>query len=128
MNIIVCVKRVPDSETRIKISGDGVSIDPAVVKFVLNPYDEFAVEEALGLKERAGAGTVTVMTLGGEEAKETLRTALAMGADTAVLLKGAPSPDGLGQQSQGSRREPPRVSGPCASEDGGNPGAGRRCG
>ncbi len=96
MNIIVCVKRVPDSETRIKISEDGVSIDPAGVKFVLNPYDEFAIEEALVLKERAGAGTVAVMTLGGEEAKETLRTALAMGADTAVLLKGAPSPDGLG--------------------------------
>lgn len=96
MNIIVCVKRVPDTESRIQIGTDGVSIDPQGIKFVLNPYDEFAVEEALRLKESAGAGSVTVMTLGGEESKETLRTALAMGADQAVLLKGEPSPDGLG--------------------------------
>ena len=96
MDIIVCIKRVPDTETRIKISADGASIDPAGVKFILNPYDEFGIEEALKLKEAAGTGTVTVMTLGGEESKETLRTALAMGADRAVLLKGKPSPDGLG--------------------------------
>ncbi len=96
MNIIVCVKRVPDTETRIKIAPDGRSIDTAGVKFILNPYDEFAVEEALRLKEGAGDGSVTVMTLGGDDARETLRTALAMGADRAVLLKGSPSPDGLG--------------------------------
>jgi electron transfer flavoprotein beta subunit len=96
MNIIVCVKRVPDSESRIAKSGDGSSVDTSGVKFVLNPYDEIAVEEALKLKESAGDGTVTVMTLGGEESKETLRTALAMGADQAVLLKGQPSLDGLG--------------------------------
>jgi electron transfer flavoprotein beta subunit len=96
MNIIVCVKRVPDSESRIAIGGDGKAIDTQGVKYVLNPYDEFAVEEALRLKEAADAGTVTVMTLGGDDAKETLRTALAMGADQAVLLKGEPSVDGLG--------------------------------
>ena len=96
MNIIVCVKRVPDSESRVVIAGDKVSIDTQGTKYVLNPYDEFAVEEALKLKEAAGDGTVTVMTLGGEESKETLRTALAMGADQAVLLKGQPSVDGLG--------------------------------
>jgi electron transfer flavoprotein beta subunit len=71
-------------------------VDSGGAKFVLNPYDEYAVEEALKLKESAGSGAVTVMTLGGDEAKETLRTALAMGADDAVLLKGAPSYDGLG--------------------------------
>jgi electron transfer flavoprotein beta subunit len=96
MNIIVCVKRVPDSESRIVLGGDGRSIDTQGIKYVLNPYDEYAVEEALRLKDGAGAGSVTVMTLGGEESKETLRTALAMGADQAVLLKGHPSSDGLG--------------------------------
>ncbi|MBI4512616.1 MAG: electron transfer flavoprotein subunit beta/FixA family protein [Gemmatimonadetes bacterium] len=96
MNITVCVRRVPDTETRIKIAPDGKGIDPTGVKFVLNPYDEFAVEEALRLKEQAGQGTLTAVTLGGEAAKETLRTVLAMGADQAVLLKGEPSFDGLG--------------------------------
>ncbi len=96
MNIIVCIKRVPDTESRIGVSGDGRSVATEGAKFVLNPYDEFAVEEALRLKEAAGAGSVTVMTLGGDESKETLRTALAMGADQAVLLKGRPSVDGLG--------------------------------
>jgi electron transfer flavoprotein beta subunit len=96
MNIIVCIKRVPDSEGRIAVGGDGTSVDTQGVKFVLNPYDEFAVEEALKLKEAAGAGSVTVITLGGDDSKETLRTALAMGADQAILLKGKPSVDGLG--------------------------------
>lgn len=96
MKIIVCIKRVPDSESRIGVAADGVSVDTAGVKFVVNPYDEYAIEEALRLKEAAGEGSVTVMTLGGDESKETLRTALAMGADQAVLLKGRPSVDGLG--------------------------------
>ena len=96
MKIFVGIRRVPDTEARIKIAADGRSIDPAGVKFVLNPYDEFAVEEALRLKEQAGEGTVTVFTLGNDDSKETLRTALAMGADRAALLKGAPSVDGLG--------------------------------
>jgi electron transfer flavoprotein beta subunit len=96
MKIIVCVKRVPDSESRIAKTKDDLAVDTQGVKFVLNPYDENAVEEALKLKEAAGDGSVTVMTLGGEESKETLRTALAMGVDQAVLLKGRPSVDGLG--------------------------------
>lgn len=96
MNIIVCVRRVPDTASSIRIGGDGKSIDTSGVKFILNPYDEFAVEEALALKEKAGEGSVSVMTLGGDDAKETLRTALAMGADQAILLRGAPSFDGLG--------------------------------
>jgi electron transfer flavoprotein beta subunit len=84
---IVCVKRVPDTETRIRIAGDGGSIETAGVKYVLNPYDEFAVEAALKHKEAAGSGEVTVVTAGGAESAETLRTALAMGADNAVLVK-----------------------------------------
>jgi electron transfer flavoprotein beta subunit len=87
VKIAVCVKRVPDSETRIKIGPDGKSIDESGVKFVLNPYDEFAVEEALKLKEAAGEGEVVVVSLGNEASQETMRTALAMGADRGVLLK-----------------------------------------
>jgi len=87
VKIAVCVKRVPDTEARIKIGADGKSIDEAGVKFVLNPYDEYAVEEALRLKEKAGAGEVAVIALGGDAAQETIRTALAMGADRGVLLK-----------------------------------------
>ncbi len=81
MKIAVCIKRVPDSETRVKIASDGKRIDEAGVKFVLNPYDEFAVEE--GLRR----GEVTVLSLGPPAAQETIRTALAMGADRGVLLQ-----------------------------------------
>ena len=87
MKIAVCVKRVPDTEARIKVGADGASIDESGVKFVLNPYDEFAVEEALRLKERAGSGEVAVICAGGDASQETIRTALAMGADRGVLLK-----------------------------------------
>jgi electron transfer flavoprotein beta subunit len=92
---IVCVKRVPDTEARIRIAGDGGSIDPSGVKFVLNPYDEFAVEAALKHKEAAGQGEVIVISVGDAASAETLRTALAMGADAAVLLKTDRTPEGL---------------------------------
>src|SRR6267378_2263773 len=87
MKIAVCIKRVPDSETRVKIGSDGKRLDEAGVKFVLNPYDEFAVEEALQRKEKAGSGEVAVVCLGPAAAQETIRTALAMGADRGVLLQ-----------------------------------------
>lgn len=93
MNIVVCIKRVPDSEARIRI--DGTDIDTSGVKFVMSPYDEFAVEAALRTKEALGAGEVTVMTLGEDSSQETLRSGLAMGADNAVLLKGTVTMDGL---------------------------------
>ena len=86
MKIAVCIKRVPDTETRIKIGADGKSIDESGVKFILNPFDEYAVEEALRLQEQAG-GEVVVVCLGTEASQETIRTALAMGADSGVLLK-----------------------------------------
>src|SRR2546421_41834 len=70
MKIAVCVKRVPDSETRVKIASDGKSLDEAGVKFILNPYDEFAVEEALRRKEQAGTGEVVVVSLGPAAAQE----------------------------------------------------------
>jgi len=87
MKIAVCIKRVPDSETRVKTAADGKSLDDAGVKFILNPYDEFAVEEALQRKEKAGAGEVVVLALGGPAGQETIRTALAMGADRGILLQ-----------------------------------------
>src|SRR6266581_6814143 len=87
MKIAVCIKRVPDSETRVKIAADGKSLDEAGVKFILNPYDEFAVEEALRRKEKAGAGEVAVFCRGPAAAQETIRTALATGADRGVLLQ-----------------------------------------
>ena len=87
MKIVVCVKQVPDTETKVVIASDGLSIDPADVKYVMNPYDEFAVVEALKLKEAAGEGEVIVLTLGNESAQPVMRTAMAMGADSGVLLK-----------------------------------------
>jgi electron transfer flavoprotein beta subunit len=96
MKIAVCVKRVPDSETRVKIASDGKSLGEAGVKFILNPYDEFAVEEGLRRKEKAGAGEVVVIALGPAAAQETIRTALAMGADRGILLQADRMPaDGL---------------------------------
>jgi electron transfer flavoprotein beta subunit len=87
MKIAVCVSSVPDTATRIKINPDGKSIESAGVSFIINPYDEYAIEEALKTKEKLGQGEVIVLTLGNENSKETIRKALAMGADSAVLLK-----------------------------------------
>ncbi|HET7040066.1 MAG TPA: electron transfer flavoprotein subunit beta/FixA family protein [Gemmatimonadales bacterium] len=96
MKIAVCVKRVPDTEARIKVGADGRAIDESGVKFVLNPYDEYAVEEALRRKEAAGSGEVVVYAVGGDAVQETIRSALAMGADRGVLLKADEvSPDPL---------------------------------
>ena len=96
MKIAVCIKRVPDSETRVSIAGDGKSLDPSGVKFVLNPYDEFAIEEALRLKESAEGGEVAIYSVGPDACQETIRTALAMGGDRGVLLKSDDvPPDGL---------------------------------
>ena len=86
MKILVALKQVPDTETRIKVAADGKSIDPADVKWITSPYDEYALEEAIRLKE-SKAAEVTVVSLGGDSAKDVLRNALALGADNAVLLK-----------------------------------------
>lgn len=86
MNILVGISQVPDTATKIAIGADGRSIDTKGVKFILNPYDEFAIEEGLRLREKHG-GTVTVVSVGPDTAKEILRTGLAMGADKAVLIK-----------------------------------------
>ncbi len=87
MKIFVCVKQVPDTETRIQIKADKSGIEETGVKWVLNPYDEYAVEEALKLKESKGAGTVTVISVGPKvRVSESLRTAMAMGADDAIVI------------------------------------------
>jgi electron transfer flavoprotein beta subunit len=86
MKIAVCVSQVPDTATKIVIGGDRRSIDKTGVSFVINPYDEFAIEEGLRLKEKFG-GEVIFISLGGEGVKETLRKALAMGGDRAILVK-----------------------------------------
>ena len=88
MKIFVCIKQVPDTETKINVSGDGSSVDLGTVKWIMNPYDEFAVEEALKLKaDKGGDSKVTVMSLGPKKrVTDALRTALAMGADEAILI------------------------------------------
>jgi electron transfer flavoprotein beta subunit len=87
MKIFVCVKQVPDTETKIKLKPDGAAIDPAGVKWVMNPYDEFAVEEAIKMRESGKATAVIAISVGPKSrVVETLRTALAMGADEAVVV------------------------------------------
>lgn len=89
MKIVVCVKQVPATESKLSLAPDASDIDRSNLSFVVNPYDEFAVEEALQIKERLGAGEVTVLSLrpsAAHKAEEVLRTCLAMGADRAVLL------------------------------------------
>jgi len=85
MDIIVCMKQVPDTEAQIRVSPDGRGIVESDIKFVMNPYDEYAVEEALKLKEKYG-GSVTLICLGPQRAVEAIRTGLAMGADKAIHL------------------------------------------
>jgi electron transfer flavoprotein beta subunit len=85
MEIVVLVKQVPDTESLIEIADDRVSIKKQDIKWVMNPYDEIAVEEALQIREAQG-GTVTVISMGGQKAIETIRTALAMGADKGIHI------------------------------------------
>ncbi len=86
MKIAVCVKYVPDTAIRVKVASDGKSVDLSDVTYVVNPYDEFAVEEALQIKEKLG-GEVVVIGAGSEKATAGLRTCLAMGADKAILIQ-----------------------------------------
>src|ERR1700757_3157179 len=98
MNSFVAIAYVPDTETKIKIGGDGKSIDESDVKWIVSPYDEYGLEEALKIKEGRGAGTVTVASVGPERAKTGLRECLARGADDATWIDstGTPFLDALG--------------------------------
>ncbi len=86
MKIIVCIRRVPDTAARIKIAADGKSIDTSDAEFVINPYEEYALEQGVQLKEKQG-GEVTVITLGPQKSTQVIMKALALGADGAVHLR-----------------------------------------
>lgn len=87
MKILVFIKQVPDTEASIKIKPDSTGIETAGIKYVINPYDEYAVEEAIRIKEKQASATVVCVSLGSERVKEALRSALAMGCDDAVHIK-----------------------------------------
>lgn len=86
MNIIVCMKQVPDTESIVKIKPDGSGIITEGLKYVMNPFDEFAVEESVRIKEKLGEGTVTLISIGPKRAIEAIKTGLAMGIDNAIHL------------------------------------------
>jgi len=94
MKIFVCLKQVPDTETKIKILPDRSGIDSSGVKWVMNPYDEIAVEEAIKFKEKNPGAQVLALSLGPKaRVVESLRTALAMGADEAIVINSSESLD-----------------------------------
>jgi electron transfer flavoprotein beta subunit len=95
MKICVCVKQVPDTETRIRIAPDGRSIVETDINWIVSPYDEFAIEEALRIKEAKG-GEVVLVSLGPDRVQSALRNGLAMGADSAVHIKDATVDDTFG--------------------------------
>ena len=87
MKVLVPIKRVVDFNVKIRVKADGSGVDLANVKMAMNPFDEIAVEEAIRLKEAGKAKEIIVVSIGPQQAQETLRTALAMGADRAILVK-----------------------------------------
>ena len=86
MNSIICLKQVPDTEALIRVKSDGSEVVLDNIKFIINPYDEYGIEEALLQKEKSGSGSVTLVCLGPQRCVESIRTGLAMGADKAVHL------------------------------------------
>jgi len=96
VKIVVCIKRVPDMETRFKIAANGTSVDETGLKYDMSDFDGYAVETALQLNEKQGPGETVVISLGPDVVQEQLRKALSMGADRAVQLKADRVPaDGL---------------------------------
>ncbi|MET0689334.1 MAG: electron transfer flavoprotein subunit beta/FixA family protein [Methyloceanibacter sp.] len=87
MKILVPVKRVVDFNVKVRVKSDGSGVDLANVKMSMNPFDEIAVEEAVSIKERGEATEVVAVSIGSTKSQDTLRTALAMGADRAILVK-----------------------------------------
>lgn len=86
MKVLVTIKRVPDPETTIRVKSDGSGIETDNIKYVINPFDEIALEEALRVKEKLGSGEVVLVSIGDSVVTEQLRTGLAMGADRAILI------------------------------------------
>ena len=89
MKVLVPVKRVIDYNVKVRVKADGTGVDLANVKMSMNPFDEIAVEEAIRLREKGAATEVVAVSIGVKQAQETLRTALAMGADRAILIVAA---------------------------------------
>lgn len=89
MKVLVPVKRVIDYNVKVRVKADGTGVDLANVKMSMNPFDEIAVEEAIRLKEKGVATEIVAVSIGVKQAQETLRTALAMGADRAILIEAA---------------------------------------
>ncbi len=87
MNIFVCLKQVPDTETKVKINAAGDGIETTGIKWIISPYDEFAIEEALLLKEKNAGSTVVALSAGSSRVQDALRTALAMGCDEAIHVE-----------------------------------------
>jgi electron transfer flavoprotein beta subunit len=87
MKVLVPVKRVIDYNVKVRVKADGSGVDLANVKMSMNPFDEIAVEEAIRLKEKGVVSEIVVVSIGVKQAQETLRTALAMGADRAILVE-----------------------------------------
>jgi electron transfer flavoprotein beta subunit len=87
MKLLVCVKRVVDYNVKIRVKPDGSGVELANIKMSMNPFDEIAVEEALRLKEQGKATEIVAVSIGPHQAGETIRTALAMGADRDILVK-----------------------------------------
>ena len=96
MKILVPVKRVVDYNVKVRVKPDGSGVDLANVKMSMNPFDEIAVEEAIRLKEKGKATEIVAVSIGAQQAQETIRTALAMGADRGILVTADPAPDSLG--------------------------------
>ena len=87
MKILVAVKRVVDANVKVRVKSDGTGVETANLKMAMNPFDEIAVEEAIRLKEKGKVTEIVAVSIGPQQAQETLRTALAMGADRGILVK-----------------------------------------
>jgi electron transfer flavoprotein beta subunit len=87
VRIVVCIKQVPSSETKVRVSSETGRVDTSEVEWVINPYDEYALETALRIREAQGSGEVSALTLGPERSRTALRTALAMGCDSAAHVQ-----------------------------------------
>ena len=126
MKVLVPVKRVVDANVKVRVKADGSGVELANVKMAMNPFDEIAVEEAIRLKEGGKADEIVVVSIGPAQAAETLRTALAMGADRAILVKTdeAVEPLGVAKVVEGvveAEQPGPALLGKQAVDEGSNP-------
>jgi electron transfer flavoprotein alpha/beta subunit len=110
MKILVPVKRVVDANVKVRVRPDGGGVDLANAKMAMNPFDEIAVEEAVRIKERGEATEIVAVSIGNAKAADTLRTALAMGADRAILVKTEANVESPNCSRRSSRARSPSLS------------------